>query len=322
MEDAHRAAEVICRALNPAEVMVFGSVARGLQHPLSDIDLVVLFDDLGDYKRRGELARRAEAAVTEATGFPANVKVTDRPEWKVRTELVKSSFEAHIASHAVRLVTRPSNAQIDWNKEIGLAPSDAQQAENSLGNTLNSLDNLRGILSPYEHEVGALEAGDAVTAREVLQNRMLRVCSLSQEVMENALKSLIHALRGEHPRRVHSIEGLMDFAQAQLDASTGALLLSALDGLQEGKISGWRQGASYPDDMDMAVSREDATPEYAWAMATAAARVAQRCAETIEAQFGHPTTRTAEVITRCNDLTKWMATRATPGQDPDHHPTP
>ena len=63
--DARRAAEVPADA-GAGRVLLYGSVASGEQTPDSDIDLVAVFDDLGDYadrwRRKGTLAEAARKA--------------------------------------------------------------------------------------------------------------------------------------------------------------------------------------------------------------------------------------------------------------------
>ena len=93
--DAERAAALLVTA-GVSRVMLFGSVARGEATAGSDIDLVAIYDDL-DYSerfaRKQDLSRLAEAEV----GCPVDVLVTDRPEWKVRTERVPTSLESRVA---------------------------------------------------------------------------------------------------------------------------------------------------------------------------------------------------------------------------------
>ena len=50
IDDARRAGQALADA-GAREVMVFGSVAKGEARPYSDIDLVVVLDDL-DYRSR------------------------------------------------------------------------------------------------------------------------------------------------------------------------------------------------------------------------------------------------------------------------------
>ena len=139
MDDARRAADSVA-ALDPGMVLLFGSVARGNQHPGSDLDLCLVFDDLGDYSERRNLVAAARRRIRDATGFPADVKVTDRAEWRKRSVECKSSMERHIASHAVQLASRPPARPIDYAKEIGMAPSDALE-----GDHLGETDDIGGL---------------------------------------------------------------------------------------------------------------------------------------------------------------------------------
>ena len=58
MKDALRAADALWH-LDPGLVPLYGSVADGTADADSDLDLVVVFDDLGDYSQRPLLRRRA-----------------------------------------------------------------------------------------------------------------------------------------------------------------------------------------------------------------------------------------------------------------------
>ena len=197
--DARRAADALREALDPGVVLLFGSVACGRQQAGSDLDFVLVFDDLGDYAQRRELAVRAAEAVAKATGIASDVRVTDRPEWEVRTKRCRSTFEAHIVAHAVTLASRPPSSPINWQKEIGTAPTDEQQSADSLDNTTHALNSLLPLLEPSGHESDALSAGDFEYAEDLERSRMLNVCAYSQVVMETSLKALIHALKGPPP---------------------------------------------------------------------------------------------------------------------------
>ena len=103
--DAERAAKALVR-MDAAQVLLFGSVADGTATPSSDIDLVAVFDDLGDYSRRNRLKYEAQTAARAASGRFTDVFVTDRPEWRKRTRM-RTSFEAGIHRRALALVDRP-----------------------------------------------------------------------------------------------------------------------------------------------------------------------------------------------------------------------
>ncbi len=64
-------------ALDPAEIILFGSVARGDDGPDSDIDLLVVFDALEPSNKR-TLMRTARAAVQ--TFVPLDIVVADLAE--------------------------------------------------------------------------------------------------------------------------------------------------------------------------------------------------------------------------------------------------
>jgi predicted nucleotidyltransferase len=78
------AVDEIVRHFNPVRVILFGSVARGEEGPDSDIDLLVVFDELPE---RTKL--EAEVAVRRAITVPAAVEVlvTDLDELAERGDL-------------------------------------------------------------------------------------------------------------------------------------------------------------------------------------------------------------------------------------------
>ena len=67
----------IVAALNPIEIILFGSVARGEEGPDSDIDLLVIFDALEPSDKR-TVMRTTRAAVQ--TFVPLDIIVTDLAE--------------------------------------------------------------------------------------------------------------------------------------------------------------------------------------------------------------------------------------------------
>ena len=91
LADARRAAAALADA-GVARVVLFGSVARGDATAHSDIDLMAIYDDL-DYAVRWETRCALKPLAESAAGYPVDVVVTDRPEWKVRTTHVSTSFQ-------------------------------------------------------------------------------------------------------------------------------------------------------------------------------------------------------------------------------------
>lgn len=286
LEDARRAAVALEEALDPGEVLLFGSVAHGAQGPGSDLDLVLVFDDLGDYSDRRSIVDRARKTVRGATGFGCDVRVTDRPEWEVRAKRCRSTFEAHIASHAVTLVSRPPRGGIDWDKEIGMAPSDAEQAARSLNNVANALAKLLMAMGTSTNERDALRAGDLYEAESLKRARLLSVCEQSQTAIETSLKALMHALEGEHPGKVHGIGDLIEEAGEHLAPHSADRLEACLGTISPQDASVWRETGTYPDDIDIAGNPDDATEEFSAQMAQAAAEMAHTCIGLIEQHLG------------------------------------
>ncbi len=280
-DDAQRAADALWH-LDPGLVLLHGSVADGSADAGSDLDLVVVFDDLGDYSQRPLLRRRAKEAAESAIGRPVDVRVTDRPEWKARIECV-SSFERHVASRAITLRERRAG-DVDWHKEIPIPPTDADMAEASLDAVAQSLVALYNELAPYVHELEAREAGDVEREERSRARRMRRLCATAQTAMETGLKALNHALPGPHPPRTHDLGALIDLLPAAPDER--ALLRTALRDINLEHAAEWREMGTYPGDFVAEVVSERSTPENAARMVNAAARLTLAVVDLIEHRLG------------------------------------
>ena len=328
LDDARKAAQHLRRLFDPGEVLLFGSVARGAQEADSDLDLVLVFDDLGDYTARSSLCRQARRAVTDATGLSSDIRVTDRPEWETRAKHCLSTFEAHVAANAVTLSSRPPRTTIDWNKKIGMAPTDEQQAIASLRNAIHPLNGLLGLLHPSRHESDALLAGDLRYADSMQRSRLLHVCAQAQTAMETSLKSLIHALKGPHPAHVHNIGGLLDAARLQLPEPDAARLQrpepdasrleAALGVIAPEAASVWLETGTYPADLGIDADPDTATAEFACQMAAAAAEMARTCIALIGAEVGGQPAGAEEALTQCDRIQQELVGHDKPGQSP--HP--
>jgi len=87
-----------------AAAFVYGSVAKGAERPGSDIDLLVIADDL-DYAQLYDALPQAEAAL----GRPVNPTVMTREEWR-RKRASADSFVARIAAQPRLFILGDDNA--------------------------------------------------------------------------------------------------------------------------------------------------------------------------------------------------------------------
>ena len=281
LADAQRAADALAH-LDPGLVLLYGSVAEGTADADSDLDLVVVFDDLGDYGERSLLRRRAMEAAESAIGRHVDVRVTDRPEWKRRTACV-SSFERHVESCAVTLRDRRPG-DVDWHKEIPITPTDARMAEASLDAVAQALVSLNNELTPYVHELEASEVGDVEWEKRSRARRMRRLCATAQTTMETALKALNHALPGPHPPRTHDLATLIELLPTK--ANERDVLKAAIRGLDLGEAAQWREMGTYPGDFPAEVVAERSTLEHATRMVNATARLTLAVVDLVEDRLG------------------------------------
>ena len=79
--------EEVVREIDPVEVVLFGSVARGDDGPDSDIDILVVLDDIEPDDKRAMVARIRSAITTFA---PVDVIVADTAEMARRLNDVGS----------------------------------------------------------------------------------------------------------------------------------------------------------------------------------------------------------------------------------------
>ncbi len=239
LADAQAAADALAKA-GAAQVLVFGSVARGEATPYSDIDLVAVFDDLGDYSQRHDLKRTLREAAEGVANRSVDVTVTDRPEWRWRTESVSASFEAKIAAGARMLVDRSPVAEVHWDKEIGRPVSNLSEAQTRAHEAAVHLAGLLTDLRPTVDEI----MGETLMRFA----RLRRICYASAMAVESLAKAHV-ALGGAHPTRTHQLSLLID----QLGDDPVARALDKLadrHGLSQAEVSAWRIKGTYVDDAD------------------------------------------------------------------------
>ena len=207
LADAAAVARLLAQGIGVSQVCVFGSVARGTADADSDIDLLVVYDDI-DY---GEERLRSEAAMSQiafgAVGCDVDVRVTDWAQWNAR-RAVTSSFEATISHDLVVLeeVTPPSNGRTD--KVITMA-SVAELAAAEIDVMGTSISFLSKGAFDLESEQDAIAEGapeaDVESFRIARWRGMLQHAHMA---IEHASTALVHATGGRNPGKKahHRIE--------------------------------------------------------------------------------------------------------------------
>lgn len=246
LEEARRAAEAI-NAERPdvARVMLFGSTARGEADPDSDIDLVVVVNDLGDYWRRRQVKAELASAAKQVTSRRLDLHVTDRPEWKLRTECVPASFEASLSGDLVTLIENFPLDEPDWGKPMMKPTSNLAEAAVRGGDVAQCLRDLIRYLHPDSHE----QAADDEQERDhALKNRRRKVCGHAADAAEVAIKTVI-ALGGVSPTKIHDFEDLIgQIRPRSMRQEMAAIVESCGVGLEA--ISTWHAKANYANNVE------------------------------------------------------------------------
>lgn len=228
-------------------MLVFGSVARGEAGEHSDIDLVAIYDDLGDYRDRFRRRSHLERLAREASGHSADVMVTDAPEWEVRTTRVPCSVEARIASQAVELTDAGRHARIDWDKEIGLPADPAAELRQRFADMANAVAALTEELLPGRSETAAARQGDSNRLAVHEDRRWARAMGDIHMAVECAAKALHVATVGTAAPYDHRIEVLLAPQPAVVaDAFEHA---ARTNGVDLAGLHVWRSAAAYSADL-------------------------------------------------------------------------
>ena len=289
---ARRAAEQLVDA-GAGRVLVFGSVARGEATEDSDIDLVAIFDDLGDYSTRSKQRCALEAKARAATGCPVDVIVTDSPEWAVRTTKVPCSVESRLAGDAIELADTGSHAGIDWDKEIGLPADPTAELAARFREMYKAASELDKQLQPSEGEAAAV---DTDHRREQESDRFALAMSQVHLIVESAAKATyIIDLRTAPPWK-HEIAELLasqsePIRQAFYTLAGGSLDLAALHL--------WRQSNYLEDRPEL--PGEDSLREQCDAALSIGTYVADACrrqgiAERYQHLWNHHSSRVSEKL--------------------------
>ena len=239
LAEAERAAKVVAGE-GAGRVLLFGSVARGDAHRHSDIDLMVIFDNL-DYAVREDLTMQLEGLAGAEVGCPVDIYLTDRPEWKMRTEQVVTSFESRVKGQALLLVDREPGG-VDWGKEMVMPNSDYEEAVERLAQVGKALVGIQNNLAPSEYQRLMEQTGQEAEAFAVYEQRLALGCAAGHLTVETAVKSLIH-LSGTPQAQPwgHDIGKLL----SQLPEPHKGEIKTRLAGVGVRNLQSWQQQARY-----------------------------------------------------------------------------
>ncbi len=208
MADARRAADELLNA-GVGTVLVFGSVACGVATAASDIDLVAIYNDLGDYQQRHQLRFELQRRARDVAGWPVDVFVTDAPEWAIRTTEVRCSLEAGIALHAVKLAEITAHAPINWGKEIGMPASVDSELSDRLADLCNGMTDLTLRLKPSDEERAAAAAGQVTEHFLQELHRFTSACGAVHQIFEAAAKVTLIITTNAPAPYTHDIDALL-----------------------------------------------------------------------------------------------------------------
>ena len=210
LEDARVAARAVAANVpGVVQVGVFGSVARGEATCDSDIDLLVVLEDL-EYKNRvriagGDLYRVA----SRATDCPVGIVVTDVHEWAVRSQLA-TCFETSIADDLVMFYQSSKRVKVNREKPMDRPTSDLDEAYVRLGEAADAYEGAISAYVPNRYEQMVYQDNDTMMHEVYQFNRYRRLVVQMDLVLETSLKALHHALGDTPPYKTHRLAVLLD----------------------------------------------------------------------------------------------------------------
>ena len=272
LAEARRAAGALMAA-GVGQVWLFGSLARGEERSVSDIDLVAVFDDL-DYRKRWRVEAELKQAASTAAGWPVDVVATDRPEWRIQQQRVSASFAAAIGGDMTLLADRPAT-DVDWGKEQSMSVSNEQLAKQRIDDVVGQLTKVVGHLDPTRREAWAA-SDDRIRHEQLMSARLIGLCEAAHLTVEGCLKA-VGTLTGVEARLLHAHDvGVIADALPPEERDAVRALMASSPGLVKtpGYISMWRTKGVYRTVTEGMTAQDIATPAFATAITTIAVDVA------------------------------------------------
>lgn len=148
--------ETIVEQFSPARIILFGSVAAGTDGPDSDVDLLVVFDDMPVSERRRTMVELRRA--TRAIAAPHDLLVTSVADFE-RNGTRPGSTEYEPAQHGITVYDRSKVGQ--KMALIELAPADRARAERIIGK-VGEAEFRRGVAEMTQWETAERTLDDVI----------------------------------------------------------------------------------------------------------------------------------------------------------------
>ena len=235
-----------------SRVMLFGSLARGQVSPESDIDLVVVVDDLGDYSTRYNLQRDMAKAARGSAGHHVDIHLTDLAEWACRSETVTASFEASLIDHAVVMLERHPISNPDWSKIMTKPTTNLEEAAVKQTDMCRHAYALGHVILPHQDELTA----EVEERTWMTQERMCQICGAAARLIESSIKT-VTATHGVSPKHTHSIENALKQIPVRGQRDQLAEMVKS-SRVPMGDISKWHVRSNYTNDIKKQRSEAEA----------------------------------------------------------------
>lgn len=214
VETAAAAAEAIAQSVpGVRRICLYGSVARGEAGPDSDIDLLVVFDDL-DYAKRKQIAGQCLNAAYDVSivgEHRVSIVASDAAEWEIRSNLL-TSFERAISDDLVEMHRShaPISASNGEVKMTNKPVSDLDEAYELINRIRVAYDRAIGAFLPRKKELSLQESDPDEQLSWYQYDRYVTIVTHIDMVLEISLKALHHLIGSDPPAHSHRLAVLLD----------------------------------------------------------------------------------------------------------------
>lgn len=318
VEIAAAAAEAIAQSVpGVRRICLYGSVARGEAGPDSDIDLLVVFDDL-DYAERKQIAGQCLNAAYDGSivgEHRVSVVASDEAEWKLRSNLL-TSFERAISTDLVEVHRSYAPIPVS-NGETDKPVSDLDEAYELINSIRVAYDRAIGAFLPQRKELNLQDDDPDEQLSWYQYDRYVTIVTHTDMVLEISLKSLHHLIGSDPPANSHRLAVLLDGLPSDVietDKALQAISPLRVDRLPAGEFdsddlrevfTNWRVHGTY-DSVGRA--SEYLPTERLEAYLDAADQVTDLLMETLRSQTPGGTIRDTPIVNRYRESVEEMRT--------------